>query len=130
MRNYIIDVRKKYDQIIDGVNVDEIINIGWVKDQQAAASLTISNFAAWIETHKDEITALQIFYGQPYRRRELTFKMIKDLFDKIKTEQPLLAPMHVWNSLCYDKLSTSSVEKLSTSYLTKERTNCIGKPGT
>ena len=99
LRNYIIDVRKKYDQIIDGINVDEIINIGWVKDQQAAASLTISNFTAWIETNKDEITALQIFYGQPYRRRELTFKMIKDLFDKIKTEQPLLAPVHVWKSL-------------------------------
>jgi type I restriction enzyme R subunit len=98
LRNYIIDVRKKYDQVIDGINIDEVINIGWVKDQQAAASLTISNFTAWIETHKDEITALQIFYGQPYQRRELTYKMIKDLYEKIKTEQPLLAPMHVWHA--------------------------------
>ena len=66
LRNYIIDVRKKYDQVIDGINIDEIINIGWVKDQQAAAALTISNFMQWIETHKDEITTLHIFYGQPY----------------------------------------------------------------
>ena len=84
LRNYIMDVRKKYDQVMDHINVDEITNIGWVKDQQAAASLTISNFTAWIEAHKDEITALQIFYGQPYRRRELTYKMIKDLYEKIK----------------------------------------------
>ena len=102
LRNYIIDVRKKYDQVMDHINVDEITNVGWVKDQQAAASLTISNFTAWIEAHKDEITALQIFYGQPYQRRELTYKMIKDLYEKIKTEQPLIAPMQVWHS--YEQL--------------------------
>ncbi len=102
LRNYIVDVRKKYDQIIDGINIDEITNIGWVKDQEAAAALTVSNFTAWIESNKEEITALQIFYGQPYQRRELTFKMIKDLYDKIKMEQPLLAPLTVWRS--YEKL--------------------------
>lgn len=98
LRNYIIDVRKKYDQIIDGINIDEVTNIGWAKDHQAAAALTISNFTAWIEAHKDEITALQLFYAQPYRRRELTFKMIKDLCEKIKIEQPMLAPLSVWSA--------------------------------
>jgi type I restriction enzyme, R subunit len=98
LRNYITDVRKKYDQVIDAINMDEVTNIGWVKDQQAAAQNTIHDFTAWIQAHKDEITALQIFYGQPYRRRELTYKMIKDLYEKIKTEQPLLAPTNVWRS--------------------------------
>lgn len=96
LRNFIVDVRKKYDQVIDGINIDEITNMGWVKDQEAAAELTISNFTSWIEANKDEITALQIFYGQPYRRRELTYKMIKELYDKIKMEQPLLDPLVVW----------------------------------
>jgi len=98
LRDYIVDVRKKYDQVIDTVNIDELTNIGWVKDQQAAAELTISNFTAWIEAHKDEITALQIFYDQPYRRRELTYAMIKELYEKLKLEQPLLAPSHVWRA--------------------------------
>jgi type I restriction enzyme R subunit len=98
LRNYIVDVRKKYDQVIDGINIDEISSMGWVKDQQAAAALTISNFTAWIEAHKDEITALQIFYAQPYRRRELTYQMIKDLCEKLKMEQPMLAPLLVWNA--------------------------------
>ena len=98
LRNYIVDVRKKYDQVMDGINIDEITNIGWVKDQQAAAALTISNFTAWIEANKDVITALQIFYAQPYRRRELTYKMIKDLCEKIKTEQPMLSPLTVWSA--------------------------------
>lgn len=102
LRNYIVDVRKKYDQVIDHINIDEITNIGWVKDQQAAAELTISNFTTWIEAHKDEITALQIFYSQPYRLRELTYSMIKELCEKIKMEQPLLAPDHVWKA--YEQL--------------------------
>src|SRR5687767_6971702 len=49
LRNYIVDVRKKYDQVIDSINIDQVTNIGWVKDQEAAAALTISNFTAWIE---------------------------------------------------------------------------------
>ena len=106
LRNFIVDVRKKYDQVIDHINIDEVTNIGWVKDQEAAASLTISNFTAWIEAHKDEITALQIFYSQPYRRRELTYKMVKDLYEKIKTEQPLIAPSHVWRA--YEQLKEAN----------------------
>ena len=106
LRNYIVDVRKKYDQVLDTVNIDEVTNIGWVKDQEAAAALTIGNFTAWIEAHKDEITALQIFYGQPYRRRELTYTMIKDLYEKIKTEQPLIAPTHVWRA--YEQLKEAN----------------------
>jgi len=106
LRNFIVDVRKKYDQVIDGINIDTITNIGWVKDQETAAALTISNFTAWIQAHKDEITALQIFYDQPYRRRELTYSMIKDLCEKIKTEQPLLAPTLVWRA--YEQLKEAS----------------------
>jgi type I restriction enzyme R subunit len=102
LRNYIVDVRKKYDQIIDSVNLDEITNIGWVKDQEAAAAGIIQDFTAWIETHKEEITALQIFYGQPYRRRELTYIMIRDLCEQIKMENPLLAPSQVWRA--YEQL--------------------------
>ncbi len=102
LRNFIVDIRKKYDQIIDVVNIDEIINIGWVKDQDAAATTTINDFKAWIETHKDEITALQIFYAQDFRRREFSYKMIKDLCEKIKTEKPSLAPLAVWRA--YEQL--------------------------
>lgn len=106
LRNFIVDIRKKYDQVMDTVNLDEITSIGWIKDQEASASLTISNFTAWIEAHKDEITALQIFYGQPYQRRELTYTMIKDLCEKIKTEHPLLAPAQVWRA--YEQLKQAN----------------------
>jgi type I restriction enzyme R subunit len=98
LRNFVIDIRKKYDQIIDDINPDHITQIGWVKDNQADAAALITDFRAWIELHKSEITALQIFYGQPYQRRELTYKMIKDLVETIKTAKPALAPNSVWRA--------------------------------
>jgi type I restriction enzyme, R subunit len=102
VRQYIIDVRKKYDQIIDSVNLDSVVQSGWVKDTEAAAQTTVQDFTAWLNNHKDEIIALQIFYNQPYRRRELTYKMIKEVFARLKLERPTLAPLAVWRA--YEQL--------------------------
>lgn len=106
LRDFIVDIRKKYDQIIDVVNIDAITNIGWVKDQAEAATTAITDFKLWIENHKDEITALQIFYAQDYRHRTFTYKMIKDLCEKLKTEKPLLAPLAVWRA--YEQLEKTN----------------------
>ncbi|MGV3586594.1 MAG: type I restriction-modification enzyme R subunit C-terminal domain-containing protein [Adhaeribacter sp.] len=102
LRNYVIDIRKKYDQVIDHINPDELVNIGWVKDNKAEAENLVQDFRSWIETHQTEITALQLFYGQPYGRRELTYKMMKDLVETIKTARPTLAPLNIWRA--YEQL--------------------------
>jgi type I restriction enzyme R subunit len=102
LRTFIVDVRRKYDQIIDTVNIDTVTRSGWVKDQQAVSEQLIADFKDWIAAHKDEITALQIFYDQPYRRREVTYKMIKDLTEHILRSRPALAPLKVWKA--YEQL--------------------------
>ena len=33
------------------------------------AAQLVKDFAEWMQQHKDELMALQIFYNQPYRRR-------------------------------------------------------------
>ncbi len=104
LREFIVDVRKKYDQIIDYVNIDAVIKSGWVKDQNQEAEQLISEFKIWIEEHKDEITALQIFYDQPYKRRELTYKMLKDLSEQIIRNKPSIAPLKVW--FAYEQLES------------------------
>lgn len=106
LREFIVDIRKQYDQIIDVVNIDTITNIGWVKDHVSTSSTTIADFKTWIETHKDEITALQIFYAQDFRHRTFTYKMIKDLCDTLKTQKPLLAPLTVWKA--YEQLEKAN----------------------
>lgn len=113
LRNYIVDIRKKYDQIIDTINIDSITHIGWSVDRQQEAETTIQDFRTWIEQHKNEITALQIFYGQPYRRRELTFKMIRELYEQLISEKPLLNPLNVWRAFEHtDKVSVSPKNEL------------------
>jgi type I restriction enzyme R subunit len=102
LREFIIDVRRKYDQVIDSVNIDSVTRSGWVKDQVQEAEQLITDFTLWLKEHKDEITALQIFYDQPYRRRELTFKMIKDLSEEILRNKPALAPLKIWKA--YEQL--------------------------
>lgn len=106
LNSYIENVRKAHAQVIDHINPDTLLNVGWDKDNTEKAQTLIQDFTAWIESHKDEITALQIFYSQPYRRRELTYKMIKDVYELLKTEKPLLAPLHVWRA--YDQLGQTN----------------------
>jgi len=42
--------------------------------------------------------ALQIFYNQPFRRRELTYTMIKEVLEKLQNDKPTLAPINVWRA--------------------------------
>lgn len=98
LNEYIENVRKVHEQIIDTVNTDKILRSEWDSFTKDKAEEVVKNFKEYIEANKDEITALSIFYDQPYRRRELTFKMIKDLLDKLKLEKPLLAPHYVWEA--------------------------------
>lgn len=98
LNEFIENVRKVHEQKIDMLNPDELKNAGWDKENKDRAKETITEFREWIESHKNEMIALQIFYGQPYRRRELTYSMIKELTEKIVNDNPMLAPTIVWNA--------------------------------
>lgn len=71
------------------------------------ATELVNDFTAWLQAHRDEITALQIFYNQPYRRRELTFSMIKEVLEKLKADKPALAPLRIWNA--YEQIDASAL---------------------
>lgn len=106
LNEYIENVRKTHDQKIDLLNPDELLFAGWDKSNQEKNKKAIADFKEWLDTYKDEITALQIFYNEPYRRREITYKMMKDLVDKIVLDKPALAPTNVWRA--YEQLETVS----------------------
>jgi len=98
LNEYIEKVRKAHEQRIDTSNPDEVIHVGWDKDNLVKAAEMVSEFKHWLENNKDEMVALQIFYNQPYRRRELTYSMIKEVLEKLQQEKPLLAPLQVWRA--------------------------------
>ena len=111
LNEFVENVRKSLDQIIDTINPDKVIKAGWDEAEVEQANALVKDFAAWIAEHRDEITALQIFYGQPYQRRELTYKMIRDLSERLKTERPRLAPINVWQA--YNQLEQTNAEPKS-----------------
>jgi len=111
LSNYIDNVRRTHEQTIDITNPDTLINKGAATDLKQRAENLIADFKTWIEQHKNEITALQIFYSQPFRRRELTYKMIQEVLEKLKLDKPLLAPMQVWRA--YEQLDKVTGKPLS-----------------
>ncbi|MFD2587862.1 DEAD/DEAH box helicase family protein [Croceitalea marina] len=98
LNTYLENVRKEHDQIIDSINIDTVTKSEWDTTSIDKATEVVKDFTEYLEANKDEIKALSIFYNQPYNRREITFKMIKDVFDKLKLEKPVLAPETVWNA--------------------------------
>ncbi|MDC1056517.1 type I restriction-modification enzyme R subunit C-terminal domain-containing protein [Flavobacteriaceae bacterium] len=98
LNNYLDNVRREHEQLIDNRNIDTVIKSEWDTTSVDKATAIVKDFNEYLELHKDEIKALSIFYNQPYNRREITFKMIQDVFDKLLLEQPLLAPDYVWNA--------------------------------
>jgi len=101
LNEYIENARKIFEQTIDTVNQDRLLRAEFVYSKEKAREV-VRDFSEYIRKNKDEITALSIFYDQPHRRRELTFKMIKDLFKTLKLQKPLLAPHYVWEA--YEQL--------------------------
>jgi type I restriction enzyme R subunit len=106
LREYIDNVRRAHEQTIDITNPDTLLNKGWATDSKEKAENLVADFKSWIAQHQDEITALQIFYSQPVRRRELNYKMIQEVLEKLKLERPLLAPMQVWRA--YEQLEKAT----------------------
>ena len=103
---FVENVRRKREQIIDTVNIDSVVFSGWKSDSEEGAKSIIKSFQAFIEVNKEEITVLRIFYNEPYRRREVTYRMIKELLEKLKESRPPLAPMKVWEA--YERLSAAN----------------------
>jgi type I restriction enzyme R subunit len=96
--DYVENVRKQHEQIIDSVNIDTITKSEWDTTSADKATEIVKDFTAYLEANKDEIKALSIFYNQPYNRRDITFKMIKEVMEKLQLEKPLLAPDYVWDA--------------------------------
>lgn len=96
--NLLDSIRRDKEQTIDHVNLDELKFAGWSADAQASAQNLVQEFADYLASHKDQIEALSIFYDQPQRRRDITYAMIHQILDVLKTDRPKLAPLHVWQA--------------------------------
>ena len=102
IRDFIENVRRAHEQIIDGINLDKVTSSGFDGQAKEQATSLIQDFTSFIADNKNTITALSIFYDQPWRRRELTYQMISDLCEAIRLNKPRLLPFTVWQA--YERL--------------------------
>ncbi|MCM1261438.1 MAG: DEAD/DEAH box helicase family protein [Butyrivibrio sp.] len=84
VREFIENVRRNHEQIIDSVNIDSVTFAGFDMEQQGNADKVISSFREYIEENKDEIYALQIIYDQRYKKRPMAIEQLKKLYEKLK----------------------------------------------
>ena len=83
---------------IDADNIDSLVRAEWDKDAANNAQALTDEFADYLKSNQDNIAALTIFSSQPYRRRELSFDLIRQVLDKLKSDKPKLAPLRVWQA--------------------------------
>ncbi len=96
--DYLDNVRKVHDQIIDIVNIDQVSSAGWAARTRDKDEEIIQEFKQFIELHKDEITALKIYYNIPFQQRKITYGLIKELLDTLKLKKPHLMPLRIWQA--------------------------------
>ncbi|MDR0271916.1 MAG: DEAD/DEAH box helicase family protein [Clostridiales bacterium] len=94
VRDYIENVRKSHDQIIDNVNTDRVTFSGWDTDQAQKAGEVVESFAKFIEDNREIIDALEVIYNQSYKERPLTLEMVKTLYDALINEN--MPPEKLW----------------------------------
>ncbi|MBK6618017.1 MAG: DEAD/DEAH box helicase family protein [Nitrosomonas sp.] len=91
-------IRRDKEQTIDHDNIDTVLRAEWDKDAASNAQALTGEFADYLTANQDSIAALTIFFSQPYRRRELSYALIRQVLDKLKTDKPKLAPLRVWQA--------------------------------
>ena len=96
--NLIDGIRRDKEQTIDHESLDKVLAAGWSGDAEENAKQMSQDFEEYLQENCDEIEALTIFYGQPQRRSEVTYAMIHELFEALKTNRPNLSPLRVWRA--------------------------------
>jgi type I restriction enzyme R subunit len=106
LRTKLSALKKAAEQLIDEFSRDEVIEAGFSADATDRARQTVSDFRAWLDEHRDELTALQALYGVPYKRK-VTFRQVKELANAISKPPHAWTPERLWGA--YEALDASRV---------------------
>ncbi len=85
-RDYMENVRRNHDQIIDNVNLDTVLFAGFDVQQEANAERAIQTLRDFIAENRDEIIALRILYDRRYKDRPMAISRLKALYEKLKAK--------------------------------------------
>ena len=103
LRQQLVYIHRSYEQTIDTVSADSLIEAGFSDDRARAI---VQSFREYIEKNRDEITALQVLYERPYRQR-LSYPDIKALADALVSPPRSWTTGQLWEA--YRQLDKSKV---------------------
>ena len=106
-RDFIENVRRSHDQIIDNVNLDSVLFAGYDTQKEENADHVIQIFRTFIEENRDEILALRIIYSEPYANRAMAVEQLKALYEKLKSKGITIE--RLWD--CYAIKKPNKVKK-------------------
>ena len=86
VRDFIENVRRSHEQIIDNTNPDTLLFAGFDAQKEENADRVIRTFHEFIEENKDEIIALRILYSQTYQDRPMAIEKLKALYEKLRSK--------------------------------------------
>ena len=96
-RRRILEIHQQNEQTIDRHTVDDVLYSGFDASAVEKAQIKVKDFRAWIEAHKDELTALQVLYAGS-RPLKLSLKDLREL--KAALSRPPIAstPVQLWRA--------------------------------
>lgn len=113
-RNFIENIRRSHDQVIDTVNLDSVVYAGFDSQREENADKVITTFREFIEENKDEIIALRIIYNENYKNRPMVIEQLKSLYEKLKKKN--ITVERLWD--CYYIKFTNKVKRGTVAQLT------------
>ena len=90
LRARILEIKTSHDLVIDEQSQDTLISARGVVDTDRAREI-VTSWKDYLDTHKDEITALHLLYSQDGTAK-VTYKELTELAERIKR------PPHNWTS--------------------------------
>src|SRR5688572_7829341 len=108
LRRLILDLRHKFEQVVDEISKDELLadQTGYSPEARERAAALVHSFEQCLTEHKEEIDALQFFYSVPHRKR-LRYADIKALADAIEAPPRQWTTEKLWRA--YETLEKSKV---------------------
>ncbi len=96
LRGRLLEIRRAHDLVIDETSKDVLLDAHGVIDTDRAREV-VTSWKAYLETHKDEITALQLLYSQDGKAK-VTFAELRELAERIKRPPHNWTPDLLWNA--------------------------------
>ncbi|MEB3049052.1 type I restriction-modification enzyme R subunit C-terminal domain-containing protein [Mycolicibacter sp. MYC123] len=113
LRNRILELRRAHDRVIDEVSSDELLEAGGVVDTERARSI-VESWQAYLDEHRDEITAIQLGYEAGQQR--IDFAHIQGLAVRIARPPHNWTPEILWDA--YAAVDAAKVHTCATHTLT------------